>query len=105
MPASAVPSPKTGTQLVDEYFIENRTRLLEIAAYLDRLDRSGDPAAASDFRTRAFREALAVLAGEGAPRMERIQMIFSDTTSEPLPTLDRKSAHGAFDRWGEQGAE
>jgi hypothetical protein len=33
---SAIPSPKAEIQLVDEYFIENRTRLLEIAAYLDR---------------------------------------------------------------------
>ena len=95
----AVPSPKTGAQLVDEYFIENRTRLLEIASYLDRLDRSGDPAAASDFRMRAFREALEVLGGESGPRIEKIQMIFSDTTAEPLAKLDRKSAHGAFNRW------
>ena len=38
--------PLSGTQIVDEYFIENRTRLLEIAAFLDRLDRI-DPSAAS----------------------------------------------------------
>ncbi len=35
-------SPLTATELVDEYFIENRTKLLEIAAFLDRLDRA-DP--------------------------------------------------------------
>ena len=26
-------------QILDEYFLENRHRLLEIAAFLDRLDR------------------------------------------------------------------
>ena len=103
MAPAVIPSPKTGRALVDEYFIENRTRLLEIASYLDRLERARDPATESDFRMRAFREALQVLSGGDGPRIERIQMIFSDTTSQPLEKLDRKSAHGAFDRWkGEQ---
>ena len=100
MPATAIPSPKTGTGLVDEYFIENRTRVLEIAAFLDRLDRGEDGSAASDFRMRALREALTVLASEAADRVEQIQMIFSDPTSEPLEALDQKSARGAYDRWG-----
>ena len=37
-------SPLTGRELVDEYFIENRTKLLDIAAFLDRLDRADPPA-------------------------------------------------------------
>jgi hypothetical protein len=95
-------SPKAGPQLVDEYFIENRTRLLEVAAYLDRLDRSGGDG--GDFRMRAFREALDVLAsGPGdETRLLRIQMIFSDPTTEPMAELDQKSARGAYDRWTEQ---
>jgi hypothetical protein len=32
----------TTSQIVDEYFIENRTRLLELAAFLERIDRSAD---------------------------------------------------------------
>lgn len=100
---SAIPSPRSGTGLIDEYFIENRTRLLEVAAYLDRLDRSGDASVTSDFRMRAFREALAVLASDGRGRVEQIQMIFSDPTVEPKPALDQKGAMGAFDRWKEQG--
>ena len=99
---SAIPSPRSGTGLVDEYFIENRTRLLEVAAYLDRLDRSGDDAAQHDFRMRAFREALEVLASDERGRVERIQMIFSDPTTEPRPALDQKAAIGAYDRWKEQ---
>lgn len=98
MPRAALQSPKPGRELVDEYFIENRTRLLEIAAYLDRLDRAGEEEE-SDFRMRAFEEALAVLADGAAGRTERIQMIFSDPTTEPLGTLDTKSARGAYDRW------
>lgn len=96
---SFLASPKTGRALIDEYFIENRTRLLDVAAYLDRLDRAGDGDATSDFRVRAFREALAVLCEGDFPRVDRIQMIFSDPTTEPLPALDQKSARGAYDRW------
>jgi hypothetical protein len=93
-----IPTPRTGPQLVGEYFIENRTRLLDVAAFLDRLDRAEDGGAA-DFRMRAFREALAVLCTEASPRVDRIQMIFSDPTPEPLEALDQKSARGAYDRW------
>lgn len=102
MPVAALPSPKSGVGLVDEYFIENRTRLLEVASYLDRLDRSGDAAVSGDFRMLAFREALDVLRGDSAGRVERIQMIFSDPTTEPRAALDQKGAKGAFDRSKEQ---
>jgi hypothetical protein len=98
-----IPSPKTGRALVDEYFIENRTRVLEIAAFLDRLDRVGDGEAARDFRVRLFREALGVLAEVDAGRVERIQLLFSDPTTEPLARLDQKSARGAYDRWQSEG--
>lgn len=88
--------PMTGVQLVDEYFIENRTRLLDLAAFLDRLDRAADPAVDFDFRMRAFREALRVLSGASRSRVEQIQMIFSDPRTEPTDGLDQKSACGAY---------
>ena len=89
--------PLNGSQIVDEYFIENRTRLLEVAAFLDRVDRM-DPAVRSrDFRMKAFAEAVNAL-GAAPDRLLRIQMILSDPTIEPLDRLDRKSAIGAFDR-------
>jgi hypothetical protein len=99
-----IASPKTGRELVDEYFIENRTRLLEIAAFLDRLDRTDATLAAHDFRVRAFRDALTILAAEpdhasDRTRVDRIQELWSDPTTEPLEKLDVKSARGAYDRW------
>jgi hypothetical protein len=93
----------TSAQLVDEYFVENRNRVLELAAFLDRLDRadvSGE--SALDFRLRAFAEALNVLAGPAGSRLSRIQELLSDPTIEPRPSLDRKSALGAYDRWSEE---
>ncbi len=89
--------PLSGAQIVDEYFIENRTRLLEIAAFLDRLDRVDRDCAEQDFRMQVFRDAVDALAAPG-DRLNRIQMLLSDPTTEPLDRLDRKSALGAFDR-------
>ena len=94
-------SPMTGRELVDEYFIENRTKLLDIAAFLDRLDRTDPSCASSDFRIKAFTEALAALAGNAGDRIGAVQMVFSDPTTEPLTSLDRKGAFGAYDRWSQ----
>jgi hypothetical protein len=90
-------SPLSPKELVDEYFIENRTRLLEIAAFLDRLDRADAAESGRDFRIQAFTEALAAMSA-GSGRLERIQLLLSDPTTEPLGALDRKSAFGAYDR-------
>jgi hypothetical protein len=95
---TATPSPLTPTELVDEYFIENRNRLLELAAFLDRIDRAGGDAAARDFRMQVFRDGVAALSTPGDDRVQRIQMLLSDPTHEPLPALDRKGAVGAYDR-------
>ncbi len=88
-------SPLDPVAIVDEYFIENRTRLLEIAAFLDRVDRADPDLAARDFRLRVFADALQVLAGGQPGRLLQIQMLLSDLSLEPLASLDRKSAQGA----------
>lgn len=91
-------SPLSPREIVDEYFIENRTRLLEIAAFLDRLDRADPAIASQDFRMKALNEALAGIS-QGGDRLGRLQLLFSDPTTEPLGALDRKSAFGAYDKW------
>jgi hypothetical protein len=90
-------SPLSATELVDEYFIENRTKLLDIAAFLDRLDRADPTCATTDFRVRAFVEALGALSAASGERIITVQHIFSDPRSEPLDALDRKGAVGAYD--------
>jgi hypothetical protein len=90
-------SPLTATQLVDEYFIENRNRLLEIAAFLDRIDRADPAVAANDFRMRVFAEAVAALTAAAPERLAHIQMLLSDPDATPLEALDRKGAVGAYD--------
>jgi len=97
----SAPSPLTPREVVDEYFIENRTKLLEIAAFLDRLDRADPSYAGRDFRMKAFVEALAGLDRKSG-RVDFIQQLLSDPREVPLDALDRKSALGAFDRWSEE---
>lgn len=96
MSAQPHPSPLSPAQLVDEYFIENRNRLVEVAAFLDRLDRADPAIAATDFRVRALAEAIGVLGSDSPNRVRDIQLLFSDPTTEPLPALDRKGAVGAW---------
>ena len=93
--------PLSGGEIVDEYFIENRTRLLEVAAFLDRLDRVDPKQADRDFRMQAFAEAVEALTVPG-DRLMRIQLLLSDPTIAPLDRLDRKSAIGAYDRGGKE---
>jgi hypothetical protein len=86
--------------MVDEYFVENRTRLLEMAAFLDRVDRADPTLARRDFRLRVLADALQVLASAQPDRLVQIQMLLSDPSLEPLAALDRKSAQGAYDPAG-----
>jgi hypothetical protein len=70
----------------------------------NRLDRTDPSLVNRDFRVRAFQEAIALLADPSASdgpdtRVERIQLLLSDPTTEPRPALDTKSARGAYDRW------
>ncbi len=92
--------PLTQRQMIDAYFIEHRTKILDIAAFLDRFDRASARDAEDDFRMAAFRTALGVLTGDrqGPNRLHAIQMILSDPRTELLEQLDRKGAVGAYGR-------
>ncbi len=92
---NVISSPLTQRQLVDEFFMEHRTKVLDIAAFMDRLDRAEIRDAEDDFRYVAFRETLRELSSPEPGRVERVQMILSDRTTEPLAELDRKAAYGA----------
>jgi hypothetical protein len=97
MAAHAGTSPLTQRELIAEYFMEHHVQVLELAAFLDRLDRARELDAEDDFRMRSIRDALAALVDGDADRVRRVQMIFSDPRSELLEELDQKSAKGAYD--------
>jgi hypothetical protein len=90
-------SPLTQRELLAEYFMEHRVQVLELAAFLDRLERAREIDAADDFRLRSLRAALDVLVDGEGERVQRVQLIFSDPRSELLDELDTKSAKGAYD--------
>jgi hypothetical protein len=66
----------TAEQALDQYFLEARAKLLDLAAILDRIDRGpGDPA--GDPRLKNVARALEVLRDGSPARAERVQQIFS----------------------------
>ncbi len=89
-------SPLTQRELIDGYFMEHRVQVLELAAFLDRLDRAAEPDARNDFRLSATRKALAILSDGHGDRVRRAQMVFSDPRVDLLPERDRQGARGAY---------
>lgn len=88
--------PLSQRALLDDYFMEHRTQVLDLAAFLDRLDRSVEHNAADDFRYVALRAALGALSAATPGRVETIQMLLSDPDVRLLDERDRQSAQGAF---------
>ena len=80
-------------QLLDLYFVDARARLIDIAAFLDRLERAD---AGEDFRLQAFERALKELDTPGADRARRVLLAFSDPTTEPAAAASEKGACGAY---------
>jgi hypothetical protein len=80
-------------ELLDLYFMDARSKLIDIAAFLDRLERAEGEA---DFRLTAFREALLKLGGGGTTHAKEVLLTFSDPTTDPLAAAPGKGACGAW---------
>ena len=71
-------TPLTAPRVLDQFFLEARSKLLDLAAILDRLDRGEDATAiAADPRVAKIRKALLTLLEQGTGRAERVQQLFS----------------------------
>ncbi len=87
---------KTSPSLVDHGFMDARSKLLDVAAFLDRVERHGQ---AGDFRVRALCDALPLLASLSSGSSGRVRAILeslSDTTVEPIPAAAVQGAAGAW---------
>ncbi|HTV39777.1 MAG TPA: hypothetical protein VMF08_04325 [Candidatus Sulfotelmatobacter sp.] len=94
----------TREQVLDLYFLDARHKLIEIAAFLDRVERADGK---DDFRIEAFRTALGKLApadghvrptvseGAGNHRAKDVLLAFSDHSIEPVEKAPGKGAVGA----------
>ena len=91
-------SPLSAQEILEASFLENRARLLEVAAFLDRIDRSdGAGAVRGDYRYRALQRAVEILLDPSGDRTKAILESLSDPTAEPVPTAaGLKSATGAW---------
>jgi len=94
---SAPGSPLTSSRAVDLYFMEHRAKLIDIAAFLDRVERAqGDGGA--DFRMESFRRAIAILDDGRPERAKRVLELFSDPTTDPIDKAPMKGATGAHNQ-------
>lgn len=71
----------TGREVVDAYFLEHRGKLVDLAAFLDRVERAGG---SDDRRVQALVQGLALLLDGRPERARRLLEQLSDPTSEPL---------------------
>jgi hypothetical protein len=100
MPKSRAPRPSSRFQpacppraIVDHGFIPVRAKLIELAAFFDRVERYG---AEEDFRCVALHEAARLLVDGKAERARRILEKLSDPTTEPEAVSSGKAALGAW---------
>ncbi len=71
-------TPLPSTKALDNYFLEARSKLLDLAAVLDRIGRGRDASANdNDPRLEKIRKASEILHDRSGGRAERIQKIFS----------------------------
>ena len=83
----------TRQQVLDLYFMDARSKLIDIAAFLDRVDRAeGEP----DFRLAAFHKALEALHRGEPDRAKAVLNSLSDPTTEPIEKAHGKGAVGAW---------
>ena len=73
--------------------MEARAKAIDLAAFLDRLDRAEGEA---DFRLSALTRALEELKRNDGSRAEHVLLSLSDPTTEPIPAATTKAACGAW---------
>lgn len=83
----------TKQQILDLYFLDARHKLIELAAFLDRVKRTDGK---DDFRLKAFRTALTKLGGNRKDKAKEVLLTFSDSTVEPIAKATTKVACGAY---------
>lgn len=101
-PTTTYTCPLNRSQVIDLYFMEHRAKLLDIAAFLDRVDRAAPDTPQptqnepQDFRLRALREAIALLNDGQGDRARRMLELFSNPTLEPIAKAPGKGAAGVW---------
>lgn len=79
-------------ELLDLQFIDARARLIDLAAFLDRLDRHDGEA---DIRLDYFKDAIGILSEDHQGRAKAVLERFSDLTDDLPETAPFQGATGA----------
>ena len=78
------------------HFGDARSKVIELAAFLDRLERI-NPDAFEDFRMQGLFEAMRHLSRDGGPdRAGKVLTTWSDTSAEPIEEAHTKAACGVW---------
>lgn len=94
-PALTCPIPRS--RVLELYFMEHRAKVLDIAAFLDRLDRAPDDLGREDFRVAAIKQAIGLLLDGQGERARRVLDHFSDPSETPLESAaGMKGAFGVY---------
>jgi hypothetical protein len=83
----------TRQQVLDLYFLDARHKLIEIAAFLDRVERASGK---DDFRFKSFQTALGELTSSKKDKAKNVLLAFSDPTTQPIAKAEGKGAVGAW---------
>lgn len=71
-----MPTVISASEVLDREHLAARAKLIDLAAFLDRLDRA-EGSVSDDPRLGTIRRGLEVLAEEASDRTEQIQLLFS----------------------------
>jgi len=82
----------TRQQVLDLYFVDARHKLIDLAAFLDRVERASG---SDDFRIKSFRKAIRELDAKSS-RAKKVLLAFSDPTTKPIAKAPGKGATGAW---------
>ncbi len=82
-------------EVLDLYFLAARHQLIELAAFLDRMDRAEGP---EDFRMQRLRTAMGHLHAKKGKRARSILLALSDPTQTPAMAAGTKGACGAWSK-------
>lgn len=95
--STSPPSPdapkRTRKEVAEVHFMEARAKLLDLAAFLDRLERASGP---DDHRVRGLRAALPLLLEKDPARVAKILNLWSDPTTTPIEKAPTQSASGVW---------
>lgn len=74
--------------------MDARSKLLDVAAFLDRVEKAGQ---SDDFRVKALRQAADCLHGEKPERVKEMLLVYSDPSEAPIEKATMQGAIGAWE--------